>query len=70
MLFENIQSLCKKRKITFAQLERELGFGNGTIRKWNTASPSVEKLERLADYFQVSTDLLLGRDQKDERRTV
>lgn len=66
MLCENIQSLCKKRKVTFAKLERELGFGNGTIRKWSSASPSVDRLEKVADYFQVSIDLLIGRNQNKE----
>lgn len=61
MLCENVKELCRKNNITFAQLERELGFGNGTIRKWAGASPSVDRLEKVADYFKVSTDQLLGR---------
>ncbi|WP_085832889.1 helix-turn-helix domain-containing protein [Clostridium merdae] len=61
MLYENVKELCKKNNITFAHLERKLEFGNGTVRKWEVASPSVERLEKVADYFGVTTDWLLGR---------
>lgn len=64
MLYANVKKLCQKKGITFAQLEKSLGFGNGTIRKWDTSSPSVDKLEKIADYFQLSTDKLLGRGER------
>lgn len=64
MLYVNVKKLCQKQGITFAQLEKSLGFGNGTIRKWDTSSPSVDKLEKIADYFQLSTDVLLGRGER------
>ena len=47
--------------ISVAELERTLGFGNGSISKWNKQSPSVDKLNKVADYFDVSVDYLLGR---------
>ena len=50
-----------KKKISVAELERTLGFGNGSISKWNKQSPSVDKLNKVADYFDVSVDYLLGR---------
>ena len=48
-------------KVSVAELERILGFGNGSISKWNKQSPSTEKLKQVADYFQVSLDYLVGR---------
>ena len=56
-----IKDLAVKKKISVAELERTLGFGNGSISKWNKQSPSVDKLNRVADYFDVSVDYLLGR---------
>lgn len=47
-------------------LEAELGFGNGTIVKWDKASPNSEKLAKVADFFHVSVDYLLGRDANGE----
>ncbi|HCI90906.1 MAG: helix-turn-helix domain-containing protein [Ligilactobacillus ruminis] len=56
-----IKDLAVKKKISVAELERTLGFGNGSISKWNKQSPSVDKLNKVADYFDVSVDYLLGR---------
>ena len=56
-----IKDLTVQKKISVAELERTLGFGNGSISKWNRQSPSVDKLNKVADYFDVSVDYLLGR---------
>ena len=61
-LVQKVKALCDERDITFAALERRLDFGNGTIRKWDNATPSGDKLAKVADYFQVSVDYLLGRE--------
>ena len=60
-LRDRIKELANQRKVSVAELERALGFGNGSISKWNKQSPSTEKLKQVADYFGVSTDYLLGR---------
>lgn len=62
MLFDNLVVLCKNRGITLAKLERELEFGNGAIRKWNRSYPSADKVQKVADYFGITTDELLGRN--------
>ena len=56
-----LKDLCANKDSSLAKLERELGFGNGTIRNWDKNSPSVDKLQKVANYFKVSTDFLLGR---------
>lgn len=63
LLFDVVKSLCISREITITELERKIKFGNGTIRKWNTSSPGADKLEAVAQYFDVSVDYLLGRKQ-------
>lgn len=51
--------------MTFAEVERKIGISNGQIRRWDNVSPKSETLNKVADYFDVSTDYLLGRtDQK------
>ena len=68
-----IQELAQTHKTTIAEVERNLGLGNGTISKWDKRSPSTQKLQMVADYFNVSTDYLLGRTptpqftKRDER---
>ncbi|WP_025148756.1 helix-turn-helix transcriptional regulator [Bacillus sp. H1a] len=72
-LVNTIKGLCAQRKIALSALERDLEFGNGTIRRWDKTSPSAEKLQKVADYFHVTTDYLLGREplnqlnNKDEK---
>lgn len=61
MLFERIKELCKKRGISISELENRIGFGKNSIYKWKTQSPKAETLQKVADYFHVSTDYLLGR---------
>jgi transcriptional regulator with XRE-family HTH domain len=60
LIYTNISNLCKARGISIAKLEKEMGFGNATIRGWVTSSPTVEKLKAVADYFSVTVDELLS----------
>lgn len=64
-LVHKIRELCKQRKITVAELERQTGISNGQIRKWDSVTPGIDKLEKVADYFNVSMDFLLGRDSPE-----
>lgn len=69
-LYLNIKDLAKNHKISLSQLERELGFGNGTISSWKKSAPSSDKLEKVADYFHVSTDYLLGRKDDKNKKDI
>lgn len=60
-ILDRIRSLANDRKVTLAELERNLNFSNGSLRKWETSTPRGDKIEKIADYFNVSTDYLLGR---------
>jgi transcriptional regulator with XRE-family HTH domain len=56
----NIQSLCGKHGISVPLLEKELGFGKGSVYKWDKNSPSIDKLQKVAEYFNVSIDSLIS----------
>lgn len=53
-MYEKIMNLCLMRGISIRELERRLGFGNNTIGGWRSASPRVENLQKVADFFDVS----------------
>ena len=57
-----IREKCKDEGITFAELERKLDFGNGAIRKWEDAAPSITRVKKVADYFRCSVDDLLTEE--------
>ncbi|MDA9472680.1 helix-turn-helix domain-containing protein [Enterococcus sp. 5H] len=59
---DRVKELAAQRKMTIAELERKLNIANGTIGKWDKQNPSIEPLNKLADYFGVTTDYLLGRE--------
>lgn len=63
-LVERIKLLCNERKVTIAEVERVTGISNGQIRRWNTSSPKIDNIKKVADYFDVSTDYLLGRTEQ------
>lgn len=63
-LLEKIQELCKQKNISVTKLEQELNLGKSTIMKWSNASPSVDKLNKVANYFEVSIDYLLGKTEE------
>lgn len=60
-LVDRIKKLCTARKVTVAEVERKTGISNGQIRRWDTSSPKTENVQKVADYFNVSVDYLLGR---------
>ena len=59
MIFENIQALCRERRISSSRLERETGLGNGTVCRWRQSDPTVTRLKLVADYFGVTLESLL-----------
>lgn len=69
MLGENIRRLRMDRGVDQSRLGYQIGVSKQSISNWENgnAVPSIDLFLRLADYFGVSTDHLLGRD---DRRTV
>lgn len=68
-LIDRIRTLANQHDMSLPNLESELGLGNGTISRWKNSSPNTDKLSKVADYFNVSVDYLLGREltDKDEK---
>ena len=56
-----IKFLCNKKGITVSALGVELGLGKNSITRWDENKPSVDRVQKVADYFGVSVDYLLGR---------
>ncbi|OMC87426.1 hypothetical protein BK128_08340 [Viridibacillus sp. FSL H7-0596] len=60
-IVERIEELVKRNHLSIAELERKAGLPNGQIRRWSTSNPGIDKVEKVADFFNVSVDYLLGR---------
>lgn len=59
MIVEKIKKICKENNITIAQLEKDLKFGNGTIRRWDDSPPSITKVLAVSKYFNVDISELI-----------
>jgi len=66
MFANRLKYLRQSRELNQVQLADKLGVTKQSISNWENDNimPSVEMLEKVADFFQVSTDYLLGREGK------
>lgn len=58
-----ILELIKKSNSSKSKIEKACGLSNGSIGKWEKGSynPSYGAIVKIADYFNISPDYLLGR---------
>ncbi|MCV5935179.1 helix-turn-helix domain-containing protein, partial [Escherichia coli] len=65
LIGEKIKELRKNSKITQEQLRNAIGVSKMAISYFEKGkkSPGLESLEKIADYFGVTTDYLLGRSE-------
>lgn len=59
-IVERINELCREKHISKRKLEMEAGLGTGSISKWNKFRPRKASLQRVADYFGVELEFLIG----------
>ncbi|MHC5523351.1 helix-turn-helix domain-containing protein [Ligilactobacillus saerimneri] len=64
---DRIKELAKKRDKSLKEISLELGFSKNYLYTLKDQTPSTDKITKLADYFHVSTDYLLGRDDPEQR---
>lgn len=66
MLSKRIRSLRLERGMNQVQLANVLGVTKQCVSNWenDNIQPSVEMLVKLARFFSVSTDFLLGEDSR------
>lgn len=70
-VFERIEQLRKAQNLSQGKLEKELGFSNGSISKWRNSTPTYERLQKVADYFNVTVDYLMtGEDSSDKKEVT
>lgn len=60
MIYDNIKKICKKKGVSVSSVEKQAGLGSGAISKWNTSSPTIEKLQAVANVLKVNVNKLIG----------
>ena len=59
-MLDIIRKLCQEKGITVTQLEAEIGISKNSIYRWQANKPSIDKVQKVAAYFGVTTSELLG----------
>jgi transcriptional regulator with XRE-family HTH domain len=65
MFFDIFYSLCQAKGISCKRAAEEIGLSNSITTKWKKtgATPGGDTLHKIAQYFGVSTDYLLGKEK-------
>lgn len=65
MFFDIFCDLCAKKGISPNKAAGEIGLSNSITTKWKKtgATPGGDTLHKIAAYFGVSTDYLLGKEK-------
>lgn len=69
LTYDKIKMLCKKKGVTITGTEKELGFARGSLCKVDTNKPSMEKVQKLANYFEVSVEYLMSENEHSTELT-
>lgn len=67
--YDIIAELCQKRNLAITALERELGFGRGSIGKLRTGNTTLERLQKIANYFGVSVEYLSSGKEIEKKES-
>lgn len=61
--FDRVKKLADEQKISIVELEEKLGLGKNSLYSWKKKIPNGANLEKVADFFNVSVDYILGRTE-------
>lgn len=68
MFYDLFKKLCDDRNISVSKACIEMGLSRSIAAKWKNTktNPSAEVLPKIAKYFGVSVDYLLGAEEKEK----
>lgn len=67
MFWENFVKLCTAHNTKPNPVAKELGFSSGSVTDWkNGKVPRPTTIQKIADYFGVTVDYLLGNEEKEK----
>ena len=66
MFYDQYCLLCKQAGISPSKAAQEMGIAKSTVSVWKNrgTTPQAEQLQKIAEYFNVTTDYLLTGDDK------
>lgn len=70
MYYENFEKLCSENNVKPSQVSKATGIHTATLTAWkqDKYTPKQDKLQLIADYFNVSVDYLMtGKEPSDSK---
>lgn len=58
------KQLCKENGVTQKKALEDMGLHRNAAQRWAEGSPSTEALIKIAEYFGITTDEVLGKEHK------
>ncbi len=67
MFYDKFKGLCDQKNVKPSRVALECGFSKGSVSHWKNEGtvPQREILIKIAEYFSVSVDYLLGAEEKE-----
>ena len=65
---ERLKEIRRRKNITLDELAEKIGYTKSTLSRYENEKrvPNIEFINQVADFFNVSTDYLLGRTDSPE----
>ena len=72
MFWERFYNLCIQKGTKPNPVAKELGISSGILSRWKNegSTPNGDSLTKIANYFNVSTDYLLGLTDEAEKKAA
>lgn len=58
-MIERLLAVIKQKGLSVSAVEKQLGFGNGAIKRFSTSSPSIDKIIALSNFLNISVEYIL-----------
>lgn len=67
-MYERFEQLLKENNVTAYRVAKETGIATATLSDWKKgrSTPKTDKLQKIADYFEVSIEYFSGNPESKE----
>lgn len=67
-MYDIFEKLCEEKGVTPYRVCKETGITTSTISNWKAGryTPKADKIQKIADFFGVSIEFLMGAEEKEE----
>lgn len=64
-IYSAIKDIAKERSVSIYKIEKDLQLSHGLIFKWDKSNPSINNIQKVANYLGVTTTYILDKAKED-----